>query len=187
MEHELPPHLKATRKTLADSLPPDFSEAAPPMPAGLMDDLSRRFSAANSAPLAKSRFAQIQAFLARPAFGMAALALVILVVGLPSVLDSRGGGSIRGTTPGVEAAKNLRIVLIHATPSIREQLLKSGDFEADILSAPGETVTGPRVVIDFEKSTITALDAAGNAVHSASIPTDPADLSAAISEAMSRL
>ena len=166
-------------------------EKAPPIPADLLDDLIARFGkiAAMPAPAEKVYlFARIQSFVSTPSFGMAAAALAILAVALPTALRDSGGSastSFRGGSAGAAATAS-SIVLIGAPVDIVSSLGESGDFEkGSILTA--DTATGAKVIVDFNSATVTAIDANGQTVHSAGLPADRDELTAAIAEALGKL
>jgi hypothetical protein len=194
MNLDLPPNLHATRNLLAGSLQLHATEQAPAVPADLLNDLSRRF---NTAPVAaattqsRSWFEAVQSFIARPAFGMAALAIVILGISVPRMIDSgpRSSGSFRGATPIPAQTHNFRIILIQSPAGFQQALKDAGDFESSMISSATSTdgITGPRVLVDFTTSTITALNASGETVHTAPLPKDAEEISAAIATAVSRL
>ena len=194
MDDNLPPHLQATRNLLAASLHLHPTDEAPPVPNDLLDDLARRFSptpeTATPRP-SRSYFAAIQSFIARPAFGMAALAVVILTLAVPAILKpNRASAIFRGTATTTPVSQNIRIILVKAPPAVRPLLEKSGDFEASVISTVEQIEsagTGARIVVDYQTSTISALNAAGVVIYSAPLPADFADLSSAIATAVSRL
>lgn len=191
MRYELPAKLRPTADMLRNSLMLRTDERAPAIPDSLYRDLSDRFhkGAANPAPTARiPLLARIQRFLSTPAFGMAAAALVILAAILPSVLKPSGGSgssSFRGGT-AVTGEMATHIVLIGASQALASSLGESGYFEkGSILTS--DTAPGSKVLVDFNISTITAISADGETVHSSSIPTDPTELPAAIAEAFGKL
>lgn len=194
MDLDLPPHLQATRTLLAASLQLHPNEAAPAVPADLLDDLARRFSPTAetvTARASRSWFATMQSFFARPAFGMAALAVVILALAVPALINTnRAASGFRGTIPPTPLSQNIRIILVKAPSSVFPLLEKSGDFEAGVISSVVQidrSVTGARVVVDYWTSTIRALNAADDVVYSAQLPAENADLASAIATAVSRL
>ena len=50
-----------------------------------------------------------------------------------------------------------------------------------------DSITGPRILVDFVTSTITALNASDEKIHTAPLPKDAEEISAAIATAVSRL
>jgi len=191
MNLDLPAKLESTRCLLAGSLQLHATEQAPAVPVDLLNDLTRRF---NTAPVAaatlqpRSWFAAVQSFIARPAFGVAALAIVILGISLPRMIDStptRSSGGFRGTVSPTQENRNIRIILIQA-PAGFEQTL-AGEIESSMISSAtsSENITGLRVLVDFVTSTITALNASDEMVHTAPLPKDAEEISAAIAKAVS--
>ena len=109
MPYELPADLQPTADMLRNSLMLRTDERTPALPDGLFMDLAARFSTNAAIPATAARVslrAKIQSFLSTPAFGMAAAALVILAVILPSVLKPSGGTGF-GVTTIVEYARSL--------------------------------------------------------------------------------
>jgi hypothetical protein len=195
MNLDLPPNLESTRNLLAGSLQLHATEQAPAVPADLLNDLARRF---NSAPVAaaviqpRTWFEAVQSFIARPAFGMAALAIVILGISVPRMLDStanRSGGSFRGAVSSTTETRNIRIILIQSPAGFQQALANVGDFESSMISSAtsSDSITGPRILVDFVTSTITALNASDEKIHTAPLPKDAEEISAAIATAVSRL
>ncbi len=192
MNHQLPADLQPTADILRNSLMLRADEKAPALPAGLFEDLAARFgiSAAQPARFAKvSLFTKIQSFISTPAFGMSAAALVILAVFLPMALktsDNSESTSFRGGSTDIGATASSAIVLIGAPQDIVSSLGNSGDFEKGSIFTT-DTASGAKVIVDFNSATITAITADGQSVHTAELPGDNADLSAAIAEALSKL
>lgn len=195
MNLDLPKNLESTRDLLAGSLHLHASEQAPALPGDLRNDLASRFSAtsATAAPIQqRSWLAKAQSFIARPAFGMAALAFVILGISAPRMIDSTStasSGGFRGTVSPTAETRNMRIILIQSPAGFQQALANVGDFESSMISSTtnSDGVTGPRILVDFATSTITALNASDEKIHSAPLPKDTAEISAAIASALSRL
>ena len=139
MNHKLPKNLEPTRDLLAGSLQLHASEQAPALPGDLLDDLASRFSTtpATAAPVRqRSWLAKVQSFIARPAFGMAALALVILGISVPRMIDStRPTGGFRGSISPTAEAHNIRIILIQSPAGFQQALANVGDFESSMISS----------------------------------------------------
>lgn len=172
------------------------SEQAPALPGDLLNDLSRRFNTAPAlVPTSHTRswFATLQSFVARPAFGVAALAVVVLGISLPGMIKPESkipGGGFRGTVSNTPAALDIHIVLIQAPTGFQKALEDEGDFESGVITSTRSsevTTTGPRILVDFTTSTITAINASDEKIHIGSLPVDPADISSAIAAAVSRL
>ena len=192
MNHDLPKNLESTRNLLAGSLQLHSSEQAPALPGDLLNDLASRFSAtpAAAAPLQqRSWLARIQSFIARPAFGMAAVALVVLGVSVPSLMDSAPAGGFRGKVSGTAESPEIRIVLLSPPTGFQSSLVAAGDFESSMISSTttGDGLTGRRILVDFSTATITALNASDEKIHTAPLPKDAEEISAAIAAAVSRL
>lgn len=194
MKSDFPQSLEATRELLAGSLRLRASEKAPELPAELLNDLVRRFDHAPVASVgtqSRSWFEAVQSFIARPAFGMTALAIVVIGISVPQLIkpeSAANAGGFRGTVSPVETRPDLRIILIQ-TPSGFEQALQNlGDFETDTVSSVtnGESITGPRVLVDFTALTITAINASEEKIHTAPLPIGVEEISAAIATAISR-
>ena len=194
MNPNLPEELQSTRDLLAGSLQMHATEKSPAIPGDLLEDLVLRFNrepALAAQTESKSWFAAIQSFIARPAFGVAALAVVILGLVIPSVMrPDRTESGFRGAVSDTIAAESARIILVKASPEIEQTLASSGDFEEGVISSVDRldaATAGARVVVDFETSTIRVLNASGEEIHSAPVPEDSNELSAAIASALSRL
>jgi hypothetical protein len=195
MNLDLPPNLHATRDLLAGSLQLHATEQAPAIPADLLNDLTRRF---NSAPVVaasiqpRSWFEAVQSFIARPAFGMAALAIVVLGISVPRMIDSTSkptSGSFRGAVSPTVATSSIRIILIQSPAGFQQALANLGDFENDMISSAtsSDIITGPRILVDFVALTVTAVNASDEKIHTAPLPMGAEEISAAIATAISRL
>lgn len=190
MSLDLPQNLESTRNLLAGSLQLHATEQAPQVPADLLGDLSNRFSITPAAPIPqRSWFEAVQSFIARPTFGMAAVAIVILGISVPRMIDStRPAGGFRGAVSPTPETRNIRIILIQSPAGFQQALATVGDFESDMISSATsrDSVAGPRILVDFANSTITALSASDEQIHTAPLPKDAAEISAAIATALSR-
>lgn len=195
MNLNLPPNLESTRSLLAGSLQMHATEQAPAVPADLLSDLTRRF---NNAPPAtatiqpRSWFEAIQSFITRPMFGMATLAIAILGISVPHLIDSastRSAGGFRGTVSPTPETRNIRIILIQSPTGFQQALANVGDLEGDMISSStnNESITGQRILVDFATATITAVNASDEKIHTAPLPKDVEEISAAIATAVSRL
>ena len=190
MHLELPAELQQTANILRNSMMLCPSEKAPALPADLFADLASRFSAkpAPAAPAKISLFEKARSFFATPAFGISAVALVILAVALPTVLKTPDTTSFRGSSDVAEAsvAVPASIVLIRASDEVASSLKSSGDFEeGSILTS--DTATGAKVTVNFGNGTIVSKNAEGDTTYIGQIPADPAALNDAIAVAISRL
>lgn len=192
MSLELPAHLQPTADILRNSLMFRSDEKAPALPAGLFEDVAARFETRAALPVRPAKvslFARIQSFVSTPAFGMAAAALVIVAFVLPMALKTSGNNEntgFRGGSSDTAATVSASIVLIGAPQDIVSSLGNSGDFEKGSIFT-SDTASGAKVIVDFHSTTITAITADGQSVHTAELPGDNADLSAAIAEALSKL
>jgi hypothetical protein len=194
MNLELPQDLQSTRDMLAGSLQMHASEKAPSLPGDLFEDMFQRFSQAPSVATAvesRTWFAAIQSFISRPAFGVAAFAVVVIGLALPNMMSPTvANAGFRGAVPVETATGNVRIVLIKAPSDIQKLIESSGDFEKGVISSVEMTAgadTGARVLVDFGAYTITAIDANGEAIHAATLPGDSNEISSAIALAVSKL
>ncbi len=190
---ELPSDLHTTRDLLKGSLRTHPADQASSMPEELLEDLVSRFQTTSSAVTqtpSLSWFAKIQLFISRPAFGVAALAVVILGLALPGMMAPTPPGSgFRGAINSTPA-EAIRIILVQAPSTVAQQLEQSGDFEKGAISSISQldnSLTGPRVLVDFQKSEISVINANGEVTHTAAIPADARDLSSAVAAAVSRL
>lgn len=193
MISEFPSDLQSTRDLLTGSLRSHPADHASAMPGDLLDDLLSRFQtnvATVAATPTLSWFAKIQSLIARPSFGLAALAVVILGLALPGMMAPTSTDSgFRGATVSAPA-EAIRIILIHAPSSFAQQLEKSGDFERGAISSVSrvdDNISGPRVLVNFEESKISVINASDEVIHTAAIPADGSELSSAIAAAVSRL
>ncbi len=194
MNPELPSHLHSTRDLLLGSLRIHPEDQASAMPADLLADLTSRFEVPAPAAVqtpSLSWFAKIQSFVARPAFGVAALAVVILGLALPSMMaPAPVATGFRGAATAVAPSESVRILLVQAPADIVSSLENSGDFEtgaiASVSSIPADS-SAARVIVNFETSEISAISADGTVISTDALPADPVALSAAIATAVSRL
>lgn len=191
MKTDLPQALESTRNLLAGSLQLHATEQAPSVPGDLLSDLGRRFnsSQAVTAPLqSRSWLAAMQSFIARPAFGVAALAAVILSISVPSLIPSKS--TFRGAMTTTAESENLSIILIQAPSGVLGTLEKSDNFENGVISSATSSqvsASGPRILVDYATSTITTMNSSNEKVYTAPLPADAAALSDAIVTAVSRL
>src|SRR5688572_25489596 len=98
---DLSPHLHPTRDLLLRSLPTHDREQAPPMPAGLAEELMARFESQPTQAfevLPESFFAKLRGFLATPGFGLAAAAVAVVGLAVP-MISGPDKDSFRGGPP----------------------------------------------------------------------------------------
>ncbi|WP_367873885.1 hypothetical protein [Luteolibacter sp. Populi] len=190
---DLPPHLHSTRNLLMRSLPAHGQEQAPPMPAGLADDLLARF-APKSVVIARpvSLFGKARTFLATPGFGLAATAVVLLGIGVPMLSGPSRQETFRGANLAGAASEGPGICFVGRNAALQSAIEKSGSFEISAFRSASNRETalalsGSKVVVDFTTDTITAYDAEGNEVHSAKIPDQEVRVAGAVADAVSRL
>ncbi len=197
MHLELPEHLLPTRDVLTRSLPVHQTDKAPAMPADLAAELSARFTPKALPPREVPRispFAKLRDFLANPAFGVAAAAIALLAIAVPSLpLDSRPPGeSFRGADHAAIQAGQVRIILVGADAAVRSAVEASGNFEISALaSAPSAEAAkkekGPKVIADFTTGSLTAWRADGSEAFREVLPTGTKDPSTEIARAVSGL
>ena len=191
MMNDFPKTLESTRSLLNGSLQLHATEQAPSVPGDLLNDLARHFSSAQAiaAPIqSRSWLAAVQSFLARPAFGMAAIAVVILGISIPSLTQSKS--TFRGAMTTTAQSENLSIILIQAPSGVLGTLEKSDNFESGVISSTTSSqvsASGPRILVDYATSTITTVNSSNEQVYAAPLPADAAALSDAIVTAASRL
>jgi hypothetical protein len=196
MQLELPDRLHATRDLLMRSLIPQSGEPAPSMPASLALDLADRFAPRSPLVPVSATLSWLQRarhFLASPAFGAVAAAVVLLGAALPLLQRpvSLPKDSLRGAA-GEVAAETVRILFIGDHPAAREAVVASGMFEPDAISSiardtDAEALPGPKVLVDLATSTITAIDRDGATIHRVAVPSSAANLADAIAFAVSTL
>lgn len=195
MDLELPAHLHATRDLLTRSLV-SHSERAPAMPAGLAADLKARFEprrAPAQAASTRSWAFSLRSLFATPAFGAVAAAVLVLGTAIPLLQGPADTPSetFRGAA-AVAPEASVQVIFIGEDTGDRAAVEASGNFEsASLLSAENIEaaleLAGPKVLVDFTARTITAYDAAGNAVHDEAMPASSSQLGDAIAKAVTRL
>lgn len=190
MDLDLPSHLHSTRDLLMRSLVM-HPEQAPAMPAGLASDLSARFSPrpATAAPVKPVAWLdKVRHFLATPAFGMAAAAVVVMGIAAPMV---SGPSSERETFRGqaaVASADAVGIVFVGNNPEVVSAIRASGDFEASAITTLENEAApaGPAVIVDFSQGTVSSIARDGSTLHREDLPADASGVAAAIASALSR-
>jgi hypothetical protein len=194
MHLELPEHLHSTRDLLLRSLPAHPLEEAPAMPAGLAEELMARFVPKTIImPVVEgaSLLGKLRAFLATPAFGVTAAAVVILGVAAPMVSQPTQE-TFRGADSSAVAGGAVTILFVGTNRAVQSAVENSGNFEpsafrsaVDLSSV--QDVAGPKVLIDFNTGKIQAIDATGGEAYSASIPAEAEKVAGAVADAVSRL
>jgi hypothetical protein len=196
MHLELPEHLHSTRDLLLRSLPAHPLEEAPAMPAGLANDLTARFAQKTvvvTQVVGKiSLLERVRSFLATPAFGIAAAAVVVLGVAVPMISKPAPRETFRGMDSTAVAGGAVTILFVGTNRAVQSAVEDSGSFEASAFRsavnlASVREAEGAKVVIDFNTGKIHAIDAAGIEVSSARIPADTGKVAAAVADAVSRL
>jgi hypothetical protein len=197
MHLELPEHLHSTRDLLMRSLPVHPLEKAPAMPAGLADDLTARFGrktvVVTRVVERTSLLGKVRAFLATPAFGIAAAVVVALGVAAPTMTSKPSPQeTFRGTDSPAVAGGAVTILFVGTNPALQSAVENSGNFEpsafrSSVDLASAQEVTGAKVVIDFNTEKIHAVDASGAEAYSARIPARADKVAGAVAEAVSRL
>lgn len=196
MKLELPPQLEQTRRMLEGSLRLRPSETVPAVPAGLLDDLNRRFISQKIVIEPKRRFARsgrLRNLISSPAFGLAAAAVMVFGIVTPFVIrgsDSDAVDSVRGISGDVSAPA--MIVLVNSPADLENTLAHSGQFESGSLIsvrdlAAATDIPEPKVVLDFETAMIRSINADGETVHTGMLPERIADLTLSVAEALSHL
>ncbi|WP_193214523.1 hypothetical protein [Luteolibacter marinus] len=197
MDLELPERLHGTRDLLTRSLVTHPHEKAPAMPADLAADLMARFQpqqAEKQASPSPTWFQRACNFLATPAFGAVAAAVVVIGIAMPMLSGpgSKTAETFRGGDTAYTAASAVRIVLVGENSGQRTALEASGDFESssfvDSSSVSAiEDVPGPKVIIDFPAGMIRGLSDKGTLMYQTAIPEDAVDLAPAVADVVSRL
>jgi hypothetical protein len=195
MHLELPEHLHSTRDLLLRSLPAHPLEEAPAMPAGLAEELMARFVPKTIImPVVEgaSLLGKLRAFLATPAFGVTAAAVVILGVAAPMVSQPTAQETFRGADSSAVAGGAVTILFVGTNRAVQSAVENSGNFEpsafrsaVDLSSV--QDVAGAKVLIDFNTGKIQAIDATGAETYSASIPAEAEKVAGAVADAVSRL
>ncbi len=197
MHHELPEHLLATRDVLTRSLPSHPAEKAPAIPPDLAAELVSRFipEAARARETKRiSPYAMLRNFLANPAFGVAAAAIALLAVAVPSLpLGKKSRAeSFRGGETAAAAGGQIRVFFIGGDGSARSGVEASGLFEPSALAgAPNADAArkekGPKVIVDFTLGNMTAYREDGSEASRAALPAATEDLAGELARAVSGL
>ena len=170
-------------------------EKAPSMPADLAADLADRF-APKQAPVkatsSTSWFEKVRGLLASPSFGVAAAAIVMVGVAVPMLSgpEAKTSETFRGADMSALVTDSVKIVLVGDNDSLRTQLQSSDSFETSAFIAHSDpssaaNVPGPKVVVNFDAGTVSAIDFDGTVLHSATIEGN--DIASAVATAVSYL
>jgi hypothetical protein len=194
MNDELPEHLRPVRDLMmnaAHGSAGSDDEDFPPAPDDLLDDLEQKLGGRRVVPAAPVAalpwHVRLTRFFGSPGFGLAAAAIVVLLVAAPFFKGPdrfRDNGSSTAT-PAV------RVVLVAADAPTLERL--SGHSLIDPASriiaenaAAAKAVAGPKLVLDFQASTLEGWSEDGSLLFTDPLPA-AADQAAAIATALSRL
>lgn len=194
MNDDLPEHLRPVRDLLmnaAHGSPGSDDEDFPPAPDDLLDDLEEKLGGRPSVPAAPVAavpwHVRLTRFLASPGFGLAAAAIVVLLIAVPLF---KGPDRFRNNgTPTNTAA--VRVVLVAPDDATLESLSNSGliDPASRVIAkdaAAAKAVPAPKLVLDFQASTLEGWSADGALLFTDPLPA-AADQPAAIASALSRL
>lgn len=166
------------------------------MPCGLADELMARFAPKTVVvtPVAKksSLVGKVRAFLATPAFGIAAAAVVVLGIAAPMISGTAPQESFRGTDALAFAGGEVTIVFVGTNRAVQSAVEDSGNFEPSAFRSAVDftavqDMSGAKVVIDFNGGNIIAINAEGTQVHSVRIPAETDKAAVAVADAVSRL
>ena len=199
MNIELPQHLQATADLLSGSLQRHSQDTAPPIPRGLADDLSSRFAPASPAPAVQSSkvswFEKARSFVATPAFGLAAAAMVVLGFFTPALMTPAQVGtpteSFRGSHV-VHTSSNASIVLITDNSETRRLLEESGLFDMSIVIETSDplvaaTISTAKLLVDVKGGAMVAYNAESREVLADHLPDDPSRIAERIALAFGAL
>lgn len=196
MNLDLPENLDSTRQLLEGSLHLRTDETAPPVPAGLLDELNARYAPRevvfDAEPPKRSWFAALRDLMAHPAIGAPAVAAIVLSVAIPVALNDPAEPTERFRGLATENESTTEVLLIGGPTDIDTRIAGCGDLERESLTVLGDlmaaaAIEGPKVIVDFDNSTIRSIDAGGREVFTADMPSDIGELSLALARAVSRL
>ncbi len=191
MNDELPEHLRPVRDILMNAAQGSDDEDFPPAPDDLLDDLEEKLGGRRAVPAAPVAavpwHVRLTRFLGSPGFGLAAAAIVVLLIAVPMF---KGPDRFRNNgTPTTNAA--VRLVLVAPDSATVERLSGSGliDPASRVIAenaAAAKAVPSPKLVLDFQASTLEGWSADGTLLFTDPLPA-AADQPAAIATALSRL
>lgn len=190
MNPDIPQHLHATRDLLMASLSTHPSEEAPALPKGLLEDLTQSVAIQPTAP-ARSRMAgmmeSLRDMLGSSSFGTAAAALAVVAITTSVVL--RPDGDWRGGPPPVPIEVTAQVILVGAPSGLLDELKNTTDLElSNAASADSiSSLTGARVIVNFEANSIVGINTKGELVYESSLPESISGLSLEIASALTRL
>jgi hypothetical protein len=190
MDPDLPERLLPARDLLNRSLVLHPRDLAPAMPSGLAADLVARFAQRTAEPAFRriSLTERFRNWLASPSFGLAAAAAVVIGVAIPmlSAPDPATPDLFRGDTQA-PATGTVRIAFIGENANVEAAIKSSRTIEAVAFAADAASLPGPKVVIDFHRGTISAINASGTTVHSTPRPMEAKQAPDVVADAISRL
>ena len=196
MNDELPEHLRPVRDILMNAAhggPGSDDEDFPPAPDDLLDDLEEKLGGRRAVPAAPVAaipwHVRLTRFLGSPGFGLAAAAIVVLLIAVPLF---KGPDRFRNNdTPTPTSTAAVRVVLVAPDDATLERLSGSGliDPASRVIAedaASAKAVPAPKLVLDFQASTLEGWSADGTLIFTDPLPA-AADQPAAIATALSRL
>ncbi|MEM1085398.1 MAG: hypothetical protein AAGI48_14895 [Verrucomicrobiota bacterium] len=195
MNIELPQHLQATADLLSRSFPGHSQDHAPSLPKSLVEDFVLQ-DEPQVAPKPKiSLFSKARSFIATPAFGLAAAALIVIGFFSPALLGPADQSTPREAFRGsklVHATNSATVVLITDEPETRQLLEDSGLFDMEFVietSDPLVAVSIPtaKLLVDVKGGAIVGYNAESREVVSDELPTDRSKLAERIALAFGAL
>ena len=194
MNDDLPEHLRPVRDILmnaAHGSPGSDDEDFPPAPDDLLDDLEEKLGGRRAVPAAPVAavpwHVRLTRLFASPGFGLAAAAIVVLLIAVPLF---KGPDRFRNNGTPTNTA-TVRVVLVAPDDATLERLSGSGliDPASRVVAkdaAAAKAVPAPKLVLDFQASTLEGWSADGTLLFTDPLPA-AADQPAAIATALSRL
>jgi len=191
MNDELPEHLRPLREILMNAAHGRDEENFPPAPDDLLDDLEKKLGGrppAPARPLVRDPWhVRLTRFLASPGFGLAAAAIVVLLIATPLFKGPdrfRNQGQPANTT-------GIRVVLVAPDQGTLDRLSGSGliDPASQVVAenaAAAQAIAVPKLVLDFQTARFEGWSADGTLLFTEPLP-DPADQASAIASGLSRL
>jgi hypothetical protein len=182
MNIELPKTLQPTADLLASSLRPHLRDTAPPIPQSLIQDLVPSLAATETAATAKiSWFEKARSFVATPAFGLAAAAMVVLGFFAPALISPLSNDApnenFRGKAHLVHTSSDAAIVLITDNSDIRVLLEESGLFDMTSVIETSDplvaaTISTAKLLVDVKGGAMVAYNAESREVLADQLPED---------------
>ena len=184
MDNELPQHLKATADLLTRSLKLHPLDTAPPLPEGLVQDLSSRFSPSAAKHQVKiSWFEKARSIISTPSFGLAAAALMLFGFIAPSLVGpgaTPSNETFRGTKV-VYSASDAKIVLITEDSTTRRLLEDSGLFDMSAVIETADpivaaSISSAKLLVDVRGGAIVGYNAESREILADQLPSDPDEI-----------